>query len=151
MGCVGRSIILPGGLQRIDLLLCPVVEGAPLAAPPDAPAIGNCYIVASGATGAWAGQDDMLAGYTDGGWKFISPAEGITVVDRSSGEAVVWRSGGWESGILHARELRVAGQTVVRGRQPAIADPAGGAIIDSQCRTAVAALLAAARAHGLIA
>jgi len=138
-------------LQLIDLLLCPVVEGAALATPPADPAAGACYLVASGATGAWAGKDDMLAGYTEGGWRFIAPVEGAQLLDRSSGQTILRREGAWESGIVRAQQLEIEGVTLVRERQAAIADPAGGSIVDSQCRTAVAAMLSMLRAHGLIA
>ena len=138
-------------LQRIDLLLCPVIEGAALAAPPAGPAAGACYLVASGATGAWAGKDGMLAGYTEGGWRFIAPVEGARVLDRSSGQMVLRRNGTWESGIVRGQQLQIDGSTVVRERQAAIADPAGGSLIDSQCRSAVSAILSMLRAHGLIA
>ena len=154
LGCleaaVGAASVHNRASQRIDLLLCPVVEGAALAAPPASPAAGACYLVAPGAIGAWAGKDGMLAGYTEGGWKFVSPIEGTCVLDRATGQFVVRRSGAWESGILRAQEVQVGGQAVVRGRQPAIAGPSGGTVIDSECRAAVSSLLAAARAHGLI-
>jgi hypothetical protein len=139
------------GLQRIDMLLCPAVEGPVLASPPANPAAGACYLVGSAATGAWAGQDGAIAAYTDGGWRFIAPIEGAQVLDRASGQILVRRSGVWESGVVRAHERRVNGLTVVRQRQSAIADPAGGTVVDSQCRTAVAAVLTALRTHGLIA
>jgi len=131
-------------------LLCPVVESVTLASPPASPAAGACYLVATGATGAWAGKDGMLAGFTEGGWRFIAAIEGARVLDRSSGEMIVRRGGAWESGIIYGQELRISGQPVVRERQPAIADPAGGAIVDSQCRSAIAAMLSMLRTHGLI-
>jgi len=111
----------------------------------------SCYLVASGATGAWAGKDGMLAGYTEGGWRFIAPVEGARVLDRSSGQMVLRRNGTWESGIVRGQQLQIDGSTVVRERQAAIADPAGGSVIDSQCRSAVSAILSMLRAHGLIA
>lgn len=138
-------------LQLVDLLLCPVVEGAALAVPPTSPAIGACYLVASGATGAWAAKDGMLAGYTEGGWRFIAPIEGARVLDRASGQTILRRDGTWETGIVRAQEYRVAGVTVVRQQQAAIADPTGGSVIDAQCRTAIAAILSTLRTHGLIA
>jgi hypothetical protein len=138
-------------LQRIDMLLCPVVEGAALAAPPAGPADGACYLVAAGATGAWSGKDGTIAGITDGGWRFITPIEGTRVLDRTNGQMVVWRAGAWESGILRAHELRIDGLTLIRERQPAIVDPTGGGVIDAQCRAAVTSILSALRAHGLIA
>jgi hypothetical protein len=40
------------GLQQIDMLLCPVIEGPPAPSPPASPAIGSCYLIAAGASGA---------------------------------------------------------------------------------------------------
>jgi hypothetical protein len=137
-------------LQRVDTLLCPVVESAPLAQPPASPAEGQCFIVAAGAAGAWAGHDGALAAFTPGGWRFISPIEGLRVLDRASGEIWLRRGGSWESGIVRAQEIRVAGQTVIRQRQPAISQPSGGTTIDAECRSAVTALLGALQAHGLV-
>lgn len=138
-------------LQRIDLLLCAAIEGAASTTPPASPAMGSCYLVGTGATGAWAGKDGMVAGFTEGGWRFVAPTDGLRMLDRASGQLIVRRGGAWESGIAHAAEYRVAGVTVVRERQAAIADPTGGTTIDSQSRAAVSAILAALRTHGLIA
>jgi len=133
------------------MLLCPAVEGPAAATPPASPAEGTCYLVAGSATGAWAGHDGSLATCTDGGWKFVAPVEGAQLLDRTSGQVLVRRSGVWESGVVRAQEVRINGQTVVRERQSAVADPAGGSVTDTQCRAAVAGILATLRTHGLIA
>jgi hypothetical protein len=73
------------------------------------------------------------------------------VLDRASGQILVRRSGVWEGGVVRAQELRVNGLTVVRQRQPEVADPAGGSVVDTQCRAAVASILTTLRTHGLIA
>jgi hypothetical protein len=138
-------------LLRIDVLLCPAVEGSALAAPPASPPAGACYLVATGATGAWAGEGGALATFTDGGWRFVAPIEGARVLDRTSGQMVVWRGGSWEAGIVRAQEVRINGLTVLRDRQAAVADPTGGSVVDAQCRGAVASILATLRTHGLIA
>jgi len=138
-------------LQRIDMLLCAAVEGAASATPPASPQAGACYLVGGAATGAWAGQDGAIAAYTGGGWRFVAPVEGAQVLDRASGQLLVRRSGAWESGVVRAQELRVNGLTVVRQRQPAVTDPAGGSIVDTQCRAVVASILTTLRTHGLIA
>jgi hypothetical protein len=138
-------------LQRIDMLLCPVVEGPAVAAPPPSPTVGACYIVGVAASGAWAGQDGAIATYSDGGWRFVAAIEGAQVLDNASGQILVRRSGAWEAGVVRAQEVRINGQTVVRERQPAVSDPAGGTVIDGQCRAAVVAVLATLRTHGLIA
>jgi hypothetical protein len=141
----------PGSsLDYSDMLLCPVVEGAPAAVPPASPSPGNCFVVAAGATGAWAGQDGALAAYTDGGWRFVAPIDGACVLDRVSGQNMVRREGAWETGIVRAQEARINGQPVLRERQAGIADPTGGAVVDAECRSAVAGVLAALRLHGLI-
>ena len=138
-------------LQRIDMLLCPVVEGSASPTPPPSPVVGSCYLVGPGATEAWAARDGSLACFSEGGWRFVAPIDGMSLMDRASGRFINRRDGQWEAGKVHALEVMVDGQTVVRERQPAIGDPSGGAQIDGECRTAVAQILAAMRAHGLIA
>ncbi|HEY5458050.1 MAG TPA: DUF2793 domain-containing protein, partial [Sphingomicrobium sp.] len=61
------------------------------------------------------------------------------------------RDGAWESGIVRAEEVQIGGLTVVRQRQPAIANPTGGTVIDAECRTAIGSILTMLRTHGLIA
>jgi hypothetical protein len=150
MACAARSIISPGALQKIDMLLCPIVEGPASPIAPSNPAAGSCYLVASGATGAWAAQDGSLACFSEGGWRFALPTDGMSLMDRASGQLINRRDGQWETGLVHARELLVGGQRVVGNRQTPISDPSGGAQVDGECRLAVAQILAAMRAHGLI-
>ena len=133
------------------MLLCPAVEGVALAEPPASPAAGACYLVAAGASGVWAGQDGALAAWSEGGWRFVAPVEGARAMDRPSGQMIVRRDGSWEAGIVRAQEVRINGLTVLREQQPAIADPSGGSVIDGQCRSAVADILAILRTHGLTA
>lgn len=137
-------------LQTIDALLCPVVEGPPSAQPPPSPVAGQCFIVASGASGAWLGKDGSLAAFTDGGWRFVLAFEGLRVLNQISGETLLRRNGSWEAGIVRAHEVRIGGQTIVRERQSAVAPPAGGATVDTECRSALTALLSSLQAHGLI-
>ena len=137
-------------IQRIEALLCATVEGPPVATPTASPTIGNCFLVGSGASGAWAGQEGALACLADGGWRFVAATEGMRVLDRSSGQAIVRRAGVWETGIARVQEVRVGGEKVVGARQPSIALPSGGAVRDGECRAAVSAVITALQAHGLI-
>ena len=137
-------------LQRIDFLLCPVVEEAPRQVPPASPVIGQAFVVAAAATGLWAGHDGEIAGFSEGGWRFVAAIDGMSLIDRSNGETLVRRGGSWEPGVVRAREIRVNAQKVVGARQPAIAAPTGGTTIDDAGRTAIAAMLVAMKAHGLI-
>jgi hypothetical protein len=138
-------------IQQIEALLCATVEGPPIPAPPSSPPAGSCFLVAAGASGAWAGQEGALACMTDGGWCFIAPRDGMRVLDGVSGQAIVRRNGAWESGIARVQEVRVGRAKVVGSRQPSIAVPSGGAVSDGECRAAVASIITALQTHGLIA
>jgi hypothetical protein len=138
-------------LQILDVLVAAAVVGLPLATPPASPAIGNWYIVAASPTGAWAGHAQQLAAYTSGGWRFIAPCEGMTALVRSSGSNAAYRAGTWEIGTLRGSELTLDGLKVVGARGVAIAAPTGGVTADAEARTAIGEILAAMRAHGLIA
>jgi hypothetical protein len=149
-GQVQKELTHNEALERIGILLCPVVEGAPQAEPPANPPFGACYLVAPEGSGAWQGEGGSIACFTAGGWRFVAPIEGVSVTDKVSGETFQWRSGAWEGGVLRCQQIQIGGQTLLRERQPAIADPDGGAVIDSESRDAVGAILNALRTHGLI-
>ena len=142
---------LRGALVLVDLLLAGSVEGAPIAAPPATPSIGTFYRVATGASGAFAGHDNALAGWTEGGWRFVAPVEGMRLTERTSGVELAYRGGAWTSGSLRASELLVGGLKVVGQRGGAIASATGGSVVDVEARGAVNQILAGLRAHGLIA
>jgi hypothetical protein len=152
--------ILPGQAQkelfhnealvRIDLALNPAVEGPPLGSPPEEPEPGRCWIVAASATGAWSGRDSLLAMWTDGGWRFVAPTPGTSAWNKAGGVPLIWDGGQWREGQLVCSGLEVGGLRVVGGRQPGVASPSGGTIIDAEARAAINALTAALMSHGLI-
>jgi Protein of unknown function (DUF2793) len=137
-------------LQTLDLLVAAAVEDGPLNTPPASPVIGACYIVGSSPTDAWAGNPQALAGYTSGGWRFVPPFEGIGVYLKSTTDFANFRGGTWELGLLRGSSVMIGDQRVVGGRAAAIADPAGGTIVDAEARTTIGQILAALRQHGLI-
>ncbi len=96
-------------------------------------------------------MEDKIAGWTGGGWRFLQPRAGMALWHVAGGYRIRHDGSNWIAGIETAVALEIAGDQVVGGRQPAIPDPAGGTIIDSEARTALAAALAAMRTHGLIA
>ena len=138
-------------LQTLDALVAGSVEEPPLATPPTSPVPGACYIVASDATDAWAGKSDCVAAWTSGGWRFISPVDGMMLYERSSGTFAAFRDGTWELGIVRGTSLVIDDQQVVGTRAPAIESAAGGAVVDEEARIAIDAILTALRQHGLIA
>ena len=133
------------------MLVSGAVEGPPLASPPAAPIVGTAYIVAQGATGAWAGKTDCVAAWTSGGWRFISPVEGMSLYDHSSGALATFRNAAWEIGALRGSSLRIDGLQVIGPQGAAIASPAGGSVVDVEARAALDTMLATLREHGLIA
>lgn len=149
--CAGPSITLPGALAIFDLAISAAVDGLLLNTPPSGPASGECYIVGASPTGAWVGHALALAGYTAGGWRFITPFVGLSVVDKASGQVAVFEAGAWELGQVRATTLSIAGDQVVGSRLAAVGDPSGGTTIDVEARAAIAAILARLRQHGLIA
>ena len=151
-GQVQKELFHNEALSLVDLLLAGSVEAALLTVPPPNPVPGVFYRVASaGASGAFAGHDGALAGWSAGGWRFVTPVEGMRLTDRSSGVELAFRGGAWSSGSVRASEVLVAGNKVVGARGGAIADTAGGSTIDMQARAAIAQILGALRTHGLIA
>ncbi|MBC9248314.1 DUF2793 domain-containing protein [Paracoccus sp. 11-3] len=63
-------------LRLLDGLVQLSVKSRGLSAPPASPADGDRYIVASGATGGWAGWHLNVALWTDGTWLRLPPREG---------------------------------------------------------------------------
>ena len=137
-------------LQTLDMLVGGAVEEGPRADPPATPALGAGYIVGASPTGAWAGKSGYLAAFTSGGWRFVTPTDGISAYVKAVGAWATYRLGNWEIGTLRGSQLIVNGQQVVGGRCAAISSASGGTTIDAQARTAIDQILAALRQHGLI-
>lgn len=97
-------------LQRIDFLLCPVVEEPPRPAPPATPAVGSAYVVAAGASGAWTGHDGEIAGFGEGGWRFLGAIDGASVIDRVSGEILLRRAAAGKPASFAGRKCGSAGR-----------------------------------------
>ena len=137
-------------LQTLDILVAGAVEQPPLSTPPASSAVGDCYIVGSAATDAWAGKSQCVAAWTTGGWRFVSPIEGMLLYERTSGTWAAFRNGEWELGSVRGTALLIGDQQVVGARADAIASPSGGTVVDVEARDAVDAILNALRQHGLI-
>jgi hypothetical protein len=152
--------IVPGQAQKehfhnqalllADLLLHACVEGGPDESPPAEPQPGQAWLVASPAAGEWSGRSHCVAGWTESGWRFVAPVEGMSVWKRDAGLWVHWTGSMWSDGEVPAARIMVAGQQVVGGRQPEVPSPSGGTIIDVEARAALSALIVSLRTHGLI-
>lgn len=82
---------------------------------------GSAYRVTGSASGDWASRENSIAVMIGGSWRFIDPAEGMSVFDQNAGQMLVFR-GQWEAATLPAA-------------------PSGGAVVDAESRAAINALL----------
>ncbi|WP_413219083.1 DUF2793 domain-containing protein [Tritonibacter mobilis] len=84
-------------LRMLDGIVQASVLDRTRTAPPGSPSEGDCHIVASSATGAWAGWDGDLAFYVDGAWYRLTVAEGMRVWDQDVSQLVVRVGSSWLS------------------------------------------------------
>ena len=138
-------------LTRIDALLHGGVERVGEDTPPAAATPGRCWILGDAPTGAWAGQARHVAVMTAGGWRFVTPCEGMALWWIGGETTAQFRGGAWRLGALRGEALYLGGTQVVGPRQAAIAGPTGGETRDIEARSVLETVLAALRGHGLIA
>lgn len=136
-------------LALLDLLVQPSAVAADAETPPGDPDAGQCWILGAAPTGAWAGHGGAVAGWSDSGWRFASPREGMQLWIEESQCFALFSSGSWEIGESHGRVI-VEGLQLVGPRAAAVGNPSGGAVIDAEARAALNAILATMREHGLI-
>jgi hypothetical protein len=82
-------------LQRLDILVQPIVQSATVTTPPSAPLESEAWIVPAGAGGAWAGHPHEIAAWQANAWTFYDPAEGWQVFDRATSALLVYAAGAW--------------------------------------------------------
>lgn len=87
-------------------------------------------------------------------WLSASGGEGLArsyeAQLKSTGSLAVYRTVGWEVGVVRASRIIVDGRQVVGAQTGPIADPAGGTAVDLEARSAITEILSALRQHGLI-
>lgn len=96
-----KHVTLNEALRQIDGILQLAVQGT-LAAPPAEPANGQAWIVATGATGPWAGWDGDVALRADGAWLRLAARPGWRAWDAAAGAVAVWQDGAWHAGLRAA-------------------------------------------------
>lgn len=138
-------------LSRLDMIVQLTVESADLTVPPVTPLNGQCWIVATGGTGAWSGKDGAIVAWTANGWLFATPKAGWRGWVRDRGNNLRFIGSSWIDDPVRADGLYLGGARVLTTRQSAIPTPVGGSVHDDEARTAISAILSALRAHGLIA
>lgn len=119
-GQAQKEVTVNEALTLADLLLHSAIEGS-IATPPASPTVGQTWLVAASPTGAWTGHAGHLAGWSEGGWRFIVPVAGLRVFDKSTGS------------------FRLFDATWHAFSRPAA--PSGGAVVDVQARSAISQLV----------
>jgi hypothetical protein len=84
-------------LRILDAAIQIGVLDMTLAAPPTSPGEGERHVVASGATGAWAGQDDTIVTWQDGAWAFLVPKTGWRIWSVADNGLFVFDGATWQS------------------------------------------------------
>ncbi len=95
-----KHVTLNEALVRADALAAGTVEDRGLTVPPGAPTDGTAWIVGAGATADWAGRDDDLALYLNGGWAFVAPWPGLSVWVAAAGRRTTWTGTAWQDGLV---------------------------------------------------
>ncbi len=90
-----KSVTHNAALTALDALVNARVQSAALSMPPASPGDGQCWIVAGGGTGAWAGRDGTVAAWQDGAWAFYPPTLGMLVYDAALAGFLVWTGSAW--------------------------------------------------------
>ena len=90
-----KHVIHNAALDLLDGLVQLSVKDRDLAAPPASPAEGDRYIVAAGATGAWAGWDGDVAMFSGGAWLRLQAREGWRVWVEDEAALIVRSGGAW--------------------------------------------------------
>lgn len=82
-------------LRLLDVMVQLVVRDRGLTAPPSTPLEGDRHIIASGATGEWAGKDGQIAAYWDTAWLYLEPQDGWTAYISDENTSAIHVSGQW--------------------------------------------------------
>ena len=100
-------------------------------APPSTPTDGACWLVGASPTGAWTGKAGKLACRQAGNWLFVSPRDGMRLLNRSTGQ-----------------DIRFVTTWHIPSKP---AEPSGGTVIDVQARATIHNLMESLEVAGIYA
>ncbi len=149
-GQAQKDITHNDAIGAIDTLLHLAVEGM-AANRPVAPVVGQCWIIASPATGVWAGHDGHIAAFTSAGWTEVLPSEGCLAWDKESGVFAVFQNGSWNVDHWPVRALTVGGRPMLGAAVTGANAASGGNVVDVEARAVLAVVLTGLKALGLFA
>ena len=93
-----KEVTHNSGLDLIDALLQAACVSVSVNTPPGSPLAGDCYVIGTAPTGAWAGQAKKFTFYTTG-WNFITPWEGLTVWANDTNTLMTYDGANWVTSI----------------------------------------------------
>ena len=99
LGESGWNTAMDANLKRLGAVVGLSVKSRSLTAPPATPVDGDRYIVAAGATGAWAGRDGEIAVWIGGAWEFHAPRIGWLCYVEDEDLLSAYKASGWSPGI----------------------------------------------------
>lgn len=101
-------------LGLLDAVVQLAVQSRNETDPPADPAPGARYIVPPGATGAWSGQEGMLALWDGSAWRLLAPAPGWRARLLDEGGEVVWQDDAWQVPVTPLLGVNAAADPVNR-------------------------------------
>ncbi|WP_428542845.1 DUF2793 domain-containing protein [Profundibacter sp.] len=104
-----KHVTVNEALSQLDGLVQLSVLDRDLASPPGSPTEGDRYLVAAGATGAWAGWDGDLVLFSGGAWLRLIPQTGWMAWDVTASELLVWNGSAWASFVPNLQNLSGVG------------------------------------------
>ncbi len=128
-GQAQTELFVNEALPRCDALLHSTVSGE-RPEPPETAEAAECWLVATGATVAWSGQDPAVASFQGGGSIFITPRRGLRIYDLFTGQERLFDRI-WKKGSLPV-------------------EPLGGMNVDVQARAAIGELVVVLQTLGIV-
>lgn len=95
-----KHVTVNEALTRLDGMVQLRLMSITSSVPPAIFADGDCYGVPASATGAWAGQDGMIAIALNEGWDFITPRIGFHAFVIDAGAPAIFDGTSWRVGGL---------------------------------------------------
>lgn len=83
-------------LLALEAVIQIALEEVPGATPPALPEPGARYVVGTGATGAWAGQEGTLTLHDGSAWRFYTPRAGWRAQVPSTGQVLMFDGSAWQ-------------------------------------------------------
>ena len=108
-----KHVTVNEALTSLDALVHLSVIDADLTSPPGSPAEGDRYIVASPATGDWAGEENAVAVHDSGAWVFHQAQKGWRAWVEDEGYDVIHDGSAWLAATAYSTNAATIGFQVV--------------------------------------